>query len=101
MLIGITPGRALRWAPRWGCSEDAVLFDVSSGDYWLLSIDGRRVIEWLQAEPTIDRDDLLDRLAALTTAGEVLIGNLAAAGLLMATVDGVAARLPPLVDADD
>jgi hypothetical protein len=94
VLILITPGRALRWAPRWSCSDDAVLFDASSGDYWVLSAEGRTVIEWLQAEPVIDRSELLERLAPTTADAATLIDNLGTAGLLMAKVDGVAFRLP-------
>ena len=83
VLILITPGRALRWAPRWACAEDAVLFDASSGDYWVLSAEGRAVIEWLQAENRIDHDALLDRLAPVTTEGKVKAKGLyAEAGVL-------------------
>ena len=100
MLIGITPGRALRWAPRWDDSEDTVLFDAASGDYWLLTADGRTVVEWLQAEPVLSHDDLLARLAAVTTDGLALIGNLASAGLLTGLEGGVSTALPSVVDDD-
>ncbi|MDO9112690.1 MAG: hypothetical protein Q7U63_02735 [Polaromonas sp.] len=90
----------LRWAPGWDCSHDSVLFDARSGDYWLLSSDGRTVIEWLLAQPAIAREELLGRLAATTAEGEELLGNLAAAGLLTGVIDGMPAHLPPGLDSD-
>lgn len=99
VLILIMPGRALTWAPRWACSDGAVLFDASSGDYWVLSTEGRVVIEWLQAEPKMGHDALLSRLAPLTASGEALLAGLGAAGLLMATVDGLPVPLPTPTDA--
>jgi len=98
VLILITPGRALRWAPRWACSGDAVLFDASSGDYWVLAADGRTVIEWLQAEPAIDHDVLLHRLKPENSDGEAVLASLGAAGLLMAMVKGVPVPLPLRAD---
>jgi len=101
VLIVIAPGRALRWAPRWPCSPDAVLFDASSGDYWVLSSEGRRVLEWLQAELAVERDLLLSRLSLLTEAAEAMLASLGAAGLLVAMVDGVVTAVPSGVAADD
>lgn len=101
VLIVLTPGRALRWAPRWACSPDVVLFDASSGDYWLLSADGCTVIDWLQSEPGIDREDLLVRLHNLTPEGDALLGNLGSAGLLVGLVDGQPVRVPCAADVLD
>lgn len=93
MLIVITPGRLLRWAPRWPCSDDAVLFDAASGDYWVLSAPGRAIIEALQAAAPLERAALIEGLAAPDADGEALIRSLAAAGLLMGQVDGSLVRL--------
>ena len=98
MLIGITPGRALRWAPRWPCTDDAVLFDASSGDYWVLTPEARAVLEWLQAEGAIDRIQLLIRMTATGHDAPGLLAGLAGAGLLTGLVDGLAVRLQ--ADAD-
>jgi len=71
-----------------------VLFDASSGDYWVLSAEGRAVVVWLQAETGIERDALLARLRSLAPEAEALLDNLGAAGLLMSLVDGQPVRLP-------
>ncbi len=94
MLIFITPGRLLRWAPRWPCSDDAVLFDASSGDYWVLSTEGRAVIERLQVEPGIELNALLESLAPTTAHGGVLLDGLGSAGLLVAMIDGTFVPVP-------
>lgn len=75
-----------------------MLFDASSGDYWVLAADARSVIEWLQAERAVDRRALLERLALGTADGETLLGSLGAAGLLVTMLDGVAVRLPSPTD---
>lgn len=96
MLIGITPGRVLRWAPRWPCSDDAVLFDARSGDYWVLTPQARAALDWLQAEGAIERQELLSRMAALgldAADAPGLLAKLDEAGLLMGLVDGSAVRL--------
>lgn len=92
------PGRSLRWAPRWDCSEHAVLFDASSGDYWVLAPDGRSAVEWLQAEAGVERDRFLDRLAPLTDDAAALLDGLARAGLVTGLVDGQAVRLDPAAE---
>lgn len=101
MLIGIVPGRSLRWAPQWGCSEHTVVFDASSGDYWVLAPEGRATVEWLQAEREIEREHLLTRLAALTRNGDALLDGLVRAGLVTGLVDGLAVRLEPPAEPGD
>ncbi|MBA4175923.1 MAG: hypothetical protein C0505_05095 [Leptothrix sp. (in: Bacteria)] len=101
MLIRIAPGRALRWAPRWDCSDTAVLFDATSGDYWVLDPEARQVVEWLQADASIERHALLQRLAAQESDGAALLDGLAQAGLLTGVVDGRGVPLPRRADADD
>ena len=101
MLIRITPGRSLRWAPRWDCSDLAVLFDASSGDYWVLSPDGHAAIRWLECEGPQEREALLMHLSDVTVDGPALLADLARSGLLMGLADGVPLRLERAFDAAD
>lgn len=100
MLIAIRPGRTLRWAPHWGCADSSVVFDASSGDYWVLTPEGREVVQTLQNNGAIELDAVLRRLALFIADGSELVASLAHAGLLTGMFDGLAVSLP-LVNADD
>lgn len=98
MLIGITPGRALRWAPRWGLAEHSVLFDASSGDYWVLAEEARRLLETLEGKGPLPLSAVTGHMGRAEEQGGELIADLARCGLLVAWVDGQMARLAALVD---
>jgi hypothetical protein len=44
----VTPGRSLRFAPEWPCSEASVIFDRNSGDYWVVSLLASGALKLLQ-----------------------------------------------------
>lgn len=79
---GITPGRALRWSPPWTCSTAAVLFDARSGDYWVLSEDGQRVVRALDLEGPLESDDLLGRVQCGPSDALALLEDLAHGGII-------------------
>ena len=45
MSLRAAPGRRLVVGPRWQCSEGRVVFDATSGDFWVLAEDAVRVVE--------------------------------------------------------
>lgn len=97
MLIGITPGRALRWAPRWGAAEHSVLFDASSGDYWVLAETTRQLLENLQSNGPLPLGMAAAHCGPEQNDGE-LVAELARSGLLVAWVDGEVVGSAALAD---
>ena len=79
---GITPGRSLRWSPAWTCSTAAVLFDARSGDYWVLSEEGQRVVRALDLEGPLESDDLLGRVHCSPPDALALLEDLAHGGII-------------------
>lgn len=65
-LFACLPGRDLRFAPAWTCSQESILFDASSGDYWVLSTLARRLMQELLGVPSASIDALT---AACTACG--------------------------------
>ena len=57
-LYACHPGRDLRFAPAWECSEESILFDARSGDYWVLSALARELMQQLLAVPAATVDAL-------------------------------------------
>ncbi len=85
-LIRVVAGRALRWSPPWPCSDGRVLFDASSGDYWVLSTDGQAAVHALECEGPLDDGVLLARLG-VDHAGDraralALLHELARSGII-------------------
>lgn len=81
-LIRIVAGRSLRWSPAWPCSDGRVLFDASSGDYWVLSADGQAAVQALEREGPVDEAALLDHLAGSRTDARALLHELARSGII-------------------
>jgi hypothetical protein len=98
MLIGITPGRALRWGPRWLPAEHSVLFDASSGDYWVLAETTRQLLEALQREGRVQLSDVAARTGSSEEEGGELLAQLSRSGLLVGWVDGQVVGLAAFVD---
>ena len=97
MLIGITPGRALRWGPRWLPAEHSLLFDASSGDYWVLGETTRQLLEGLQQDGPVRLSDVTVRVGA-EEDGRELITELSRCGLLVGWVEGKVVGLAAFVD---
>lgn len=97
MLIGITPGRSLRWAPRWEPGEHSVLFDACSGDYWVLPEATRQWLEELQARGPLPSAAMPAPAGSEQDAGE-WIAELARSGLVAAWADGQRLSLAALGD---
>lgn len=91
LRIEPTPGRRLRWAPDWACSDSAVLFDCNSGDYWVLSPLAGDVMRALELRGAMSVSALLHELraqgsASMPTADELLpiLSDLGRSGLVHA-----------------
>lgn len=63
--IAIVPGRSVRFAPDWECSDAGVVFDRNSGDYWVVSQLAILVLKILQDNTTFTVDRLQEALASL------------------------------------
>lgn len=98
MLIGITPGRALRWGPRWLPAEHAVLFDATSGDYWVLSEAARRLLETLERDGPAPWAGGAAGMGCTDEAGRELITELSRSGLLVGWEGGRPVSLAAFVD---
>lgn len=81
-LIRVVAGRALRWAPPWPCSDGRVLFDASSGDYWVLSAAGQAAVQTLEGEGPLAEDDLLARLPGGRASALALLHELVRSGII-------------------
>lgn len=91
LRIEPAPGRRLRFAPDWACSDSAVLFDCNSGDYWVLSPLAGDVMRALELRGAMSLTALLHELqaqgsASTPTADELLpiLSNLGRSGLVHA-----------------
>jgi hypothetical protein len=78
----------LRHAPRWACSDAAVVFDAASGDYWIVTPAAEAVLRRLEAAEALPIEalvpaDLPRPLASTAYLREVLDG-LVECGLLAA-----------------
>jgi len=100
VLIAVAPGRALRWSPRWPCSEDSVLFDASSGDFWVLTGPARTLLQAVETDGTMPVSQLQDSLDLSEVAAYALIAGLARAGLVTVTDKGRAVALAQWLDDD-
>jgi hypothetical protein len=98
VLIRLTPGRSLRWSPAWACSDAAVLFDASSGDYWVLSAQGRAAVSALERDGPLGRDDLAARLACTRDDALALLDDLARSGIITARAPDATVSPEPAVD---
>lgn len=76
----IRPGRHLLWAPAWDDSDAALVFDATSGDYWVLSLPAAGLLRALAGS---DRLDEVQTVVAEPTAGDVeLLAELQQHGLI-------------------
>ena len=101
MLIGITPGRALRWGPRWLPAEQSLLFDASSGDYWVLGEVTRQLLEGLQQDGPMRLSEVTARVGGNEEDGRELITELSRCGLLVGWVEGKVVGLAAFLDTAD
>ena len=98
-IVAIAPGRRLRWSPEWDCSDDTVLFDAASGDFWVLSADARALVQQLEREGPLPRH-------AWPTDGpagdmiEHVLASLVRGGVLRACENGQALSPPRADDLD-
>ena len=99
MLIGVTPGRTLRWGPRWLPAEHSLLFDASSGDFWVLGETTRQLLEALQQCGLMRPSDVNANAGSTEEDGRQLITELSRAGLLVGWVDGQVVGLSSFLDA--
>lgn len=98
--LDLRPGRRLRWSPPWDCSDETVLFDAASGDYWLLALPARALVQRIER----DGPALLAQLQAALPPEQApglpaIAAALARAGVLRACQNGHPVRLAPAADA--
>jgi hypothetical protein len=98
VLIRLTPGRSLRWSPPWPCSDAAVLFDASSGDYWVLSAQARVAVGALEHDGPLGQDELAARLACTRDEASALLDELARSGIITALASEAPVSPEPAVD---
>lgn len=90
------PGRDLRFGPDWACSDESLLFDANSGDYWVLSPLARRLMERLASGPALARcelvapDDTSVREPTPEGVVEATLAGLVASGLVCRQGGGLA-----------
>ena len=81
-MVRVAPGRALRWSPPWPCSDAAILFDASSGDYWVLAGGGQHAVRTLEREGPLQLVELLSRLPGPPADALALLQELAHSGII-------------------
>ncbi|MDE2398649.1 MAG: hypothetical protein KGL43_03090 [Burkholderiales bacterium] len=59
----IRTGRMVSFGPEWTDSDGHLVFDEASGDYWVLSPLGRRIVETVRETGFANPADLVRRLA--------------------------------------
>jgi hypothetical protein len=59
-LFSTRPGRDLLFSP-WSNEEHDLVFDANSGDFWVVSTKGKRVLEILGSE-SLNRRDIIARI---------------------------------------
>lgn len=101
--LSLTPGRRLRWSPTWDCSEEAVLFDAASGDYWLLAPAAQAFVRRIELTGPARLDpapqDALLSETATAEAPRTVAAALVRAGVLQACQNGRPVSLAPAADA--
>lgn len=50
----VRPGRQLLWAPSWDDSDAALVFDATSGDFWVLSLPAAGLLRSMTDGDTCD-----------------------------------------------
>ena len=88
MLISLAPGRSLRWSPPWPCSDAVILFDANSGDYWVLSAEGKAMVTALEHEGALDMGALLTQVGGARDDAETLVQELARSGIITPLATG-------------
>lgn len=90
--LAAAPGRSLRFAPEWQCSDAKVVFDRNSGDYWVVSQLADLALKQLQNSTSITVSDLLNALAP-----RILYADVAAAmdQTLQSLIDNGLVRATP------
>lgn len=76
----VRPGRQLVWAPAWDDSDAALVFDATSGDFWVLSLASAELLRALiDAAPR----EAMQAVAAEATPADVeLLAELQQHGLI-------------------
>lgn len=98
--LELTPGRRLRWSPPWDCSDETVLFDAASGDYWLLALPARALVQRIEHDGPATLTALQAGLPPEEAhALPAIAAALARAGVLRACQNGHPVRLAPAADA--
>lgn len=69
-FLRIRPGRSLVLSPEWRDDGLSVLFDRNSGDYWVVSAAGRKIVEQLAPNGPRIAGDLLRIAAAALSEDE-------------------------------
>lgn len=61
--VGLPRGRSLKFGPCWSCSDAVILFDCHSGDYWVVSDLGFKLLRLLLTHAEMTHDALAMQLA--------------------------------------
>lgn len=77
-----------------------MLFDASSGDFWVLTGPARTLLQALETHGPLPVSQLHARLGLSEAAADELIVGLVRAGLVTATDNGMPVALAQLVDDD-
>jgi hypothetical protein len=64
MLFSICAGRSIVLGPEWTEVDARLAFDAASGDFWILSSLGQRIVEVLSVSGPLGERELRDRLSA-------------------------------------
>ncbi len=69
MQFSVRGGRVIRFGPRWPESDATVVFDVSSGDYWVLDFMAHSMVEELWRCGPLGEEALRARMPSAGSAG--------------------------------
>ena len=90
MALHISPGRRLRWSPDWPAEEASVLFDSSSGDFWVLDRPTRELLLQVESSPGVTPGAVLAQGRWAAQVLSDVLASLIAAGVLAPECDTLA-----------
>jgi hypothetical protein len=88
MWLSIRAGRSVVFGPEWDDADARLAFDAASGDFWILSGLGQRIVEALLVNGPLDECELRHRMSThrdrsdLDTEWSAVIASTLASALL-------------------